>query len=90
MAPDIPDKEPNPVVALELLRHVPLFHLVARIYDNFSGVVLGQGHGDKGVPKRTGPAGNKDCFVWECAGFGLVGDLTMPACGVIFDSEQMF
>ena len=46
-AQPIPDKELNPVVALELLRHVPLLHLVA----------------PPGVPERTCPAGNKDCFV---------------------------
>ena len=38
---DIPDKEPNPVVALELLRHVPLLHLVAGVDDDFLGGEVG-------------------------------------------------
>ena len=39
--PDITDEEPDPVVALKFLGHVPLFHLVAGIDDNLLGVEVG-------------------------------------------------
>lgn len=40
-------------VALELFRHVPLFHLVAGVDDNLLGIILGQCHRDKRIAERT-------------------------------------
>lgn len=39
--PDITDEESDPVVSLEFLGHVPLFHLVAGVDDNLLGVEVG-------------------------------------------------
>ena len=50
---DIADKEPHAFVALELLRHVPLLHLVAGVDDNLLGIILGQRHRDKRIAERT-------------------------------------
>ena len=50
---NIPDKEPDPAVALEFLGHVPLLHLVAGIDDNLLGIILGQRHRDKRIAERT-------------------------------------
>lgn len=54
---DIAVKEPHASVALELFRHVPLLHLVARVDDYLLGIVLGQRHRDKRIAKRTCTAG---------------------------------
>ncbi|MNR47688.1 hypothetical protein D3C85_1668220 [compost metagenome] len=61
----VTDEEAHALVALELLGHIPLLHLVTGEDDDFLGVVLGQGHRHESVAEGAGAAGDEDGFVAE-------------------------
>ncbi len=60
---NIADKEPHTPIALELLRHVPLLHLVAGVDDNLLGIILGQCHRDERIAERTRTASYQNRLV---------------------------
>lgn len=60
---DVADKEPHAFVALELLRHVPLLHLVAGVDDDLLRIILGQCHRDERIAERTRTASYQNRLV---------------------------
>ena len=68
----IADKESDSLVSLKLFCHVPLFHLIPGIDDDFLRIIFFQSHWNKSVTKRSSASGDQNCFVGKHHSTSLV------------------
>ncbi|MNL36989.1 hypothetical protein D3C87_1591090 [compost metagenome] len=68
----VSDEEAHAGVALELLRHVPLLHLVTGEDNDLLRIVFGQSHRYESVAERASAASDEDGFVGEHSTSSLV------------------